>query len=58
MLVLLPLQMLSGGMAPRESMPEFVQVVMLGAPTTHFVDHHQKVQNLRPARVGCLGAVS
>jgi ABC-2 type transport system permease protein len=37
MLVLLPLQMLSGGTTPRESMPEFVQVAMLSAPTTHFV---------------------
>ncbi len=37
MLVLMPLQMLSGGSTPRESMPEFVQTVMLGAPTTHFV---------------------
>lgn len=37
MLVLMPLQMLSGGSTPRESMPEFVQFVMLGAPTTHFV---------------------
>ena len=36
-LVLLPLQMLSGGMTPRESMPEFVQRIMLAAPTTHFV---------------------
>jgi ABC-2 type transport system permease protein len=36
-LVLLPLQMLSGGMTPRESMPQFVQQIMLGAPTTHFV---------------------
>jgi ABC-2 type transport system permease protein len=36
-LVLLPLQMLSGGMTPRESMPEFVQQIMRGAPTTHFV---------------------
>lgn len=37
MLVLVPLQILSGGSTPRESMPEFVQFVMLGAPTTHFV---------------------
>jgi ABC-2 type transport system permease protein len=37
MLVLLPLDMLSGGSTPRESMPEAVQLVMLGAPTTHFV---------------------
>ena len=36
-LVLLPLQMLSGGVTPRESMPEFVQQIMLAAPTTHFV---------------------
>ena len=36
-LVLLPLQMLSGGVTPRESMPEFVQQIMIGAPTTHFV---------------------
>ncbi len=36
-MVLLPLQVLDGGMTPRESMPEFVQQIMLGAPTTHFV---------------------
>jgi ABC-2 type transport system permease protein len=36
-MVLLPLQMLDGGMTPRESMPEWVQRIMLGAPTTHFV---------------------
>ncbi|MBO0799761.1 MAG: ABC transporter permease [Blastocatellia bacterium] len=36
-LVLLPLNMLSGSSTPRESMPEFVQIAMLGAPTTHFV---------------------
>jgi ABC-2 type transport system permease protein len=36
-LVLLPLQMLSGGATPRESMPEVVQNIMLAAPTTHFV---------------------
>jgi ABC-2 type transport system permease protein len=36
-LVLLPLQVLDGGLTPRESMPEWVQQIMLGAPTTHFV---------------------
>jgi ABC-2 type transport system permease protein len=36
-LVLLPLQMLSGAQTPRESMPEFVQDIMLAAPNTHFV---------------------
>ena len=43
MLVLLPLQMLSGGSTPRESMPEFVQTVMLAAPTTHFVKMAQAI---------------
>lgn len=37
MLVLLPLEMLSGGLTPRESMPEWIQLVMLAAPTTHYV---------------------
>ncbi len=37
MLVLLPLQVLSGGMTPRESMPDMVQTIMLAAPNTHFV---------------------
>jgi ABC-2 type transport system permease protein len=36
-LVLLPLQMLSGGLTPRESMPEWVQQIMLAAPNTHIV---------------------
>lgn len=36
-MVLMPLENLSGGMTPRESMPEIVRLVMLGAPTTHFV---------------------
>lgn len=42
-LVLLPLQMLSGGVTPRESMPEFVQNIMLFAPTTHFVRFAQAI---------------
>ena len=37
MLVLVPLQMLSGGATPRESMPHAVQTLMLAAPNTHFV---------------------
>jgi ABC-2 type transport system permease protein len=37
MLVIMPLQILSGSFTPRESMPEFVQNVMLAAPNTHFV---------------------
>ena len=42
-LVLLPLQMLSGGATPRESMPEVLRTVMLLAPTTHFVSLAQAV---------------
>jgi len=36
-LFIIPLQMLSGGTTPYESMPQFVQVVMQFAPTSHFV---------------------
>lgn len=36
-LTIIPLQLLSGGVTPRESMPELVQNLMLGAPTTYFV---------------------
>jgi ABC-2 type transport system permease protein len=42
-LVLLPLQMLSGGTSPRESMPALVQNVMLAAPTTYFVSAGQAI---------------
>ena len=42
-LTLLPLQLLSGGVTPRESMPEMVQQVMLAAPTTHFVELSQAI---------------
>jgi ABC-2 type transport system permease protein len=42
-LVLLPLQLLSGGVTPRESMPELVQNLMLAAPTTHFVSAGQAI---------------
>ena len=37
MLTLLPLRVLSGGVTPRESMPQIIQDVMLVAPDTHFV---------------------
>jgi ABC-2 type transport system permease protein len=52
-LVLLPLQMLSGGLTPRESMPEWVQQIMLAAPTTHFVMLSQAI----PFRAAGLDAV-
>ncbi|WP_157200417.1 ABC transporter permease, partial [Methylomonas lenta] len=43
LVILLPLQMMSGGMTPRESMPELVQNIMLAAPTTHFVSLTQAI---------------
>jgi len=42
-LILIPLQLLSGGATPRESMPELVQNLMLAAPTTHFVSFAQGI---------------
>jgi ABC-2 type transport system permease protein len=36
-IVIIPLQLLSGGFTPRESTPQAVQDIMLAAPTTHFV---------------------
>ena len=42
-LVILPLQMLSGSVTPRESMPGLVQDIMLAAPTTHFVSLAQAI---------------
>ena len=43
LLIMMPLQMLSGASTPRESMPEFVQNVMMVAPTTHFVSASQAI---------------
>ncbi len=42
-LVIMPLQMLSGGSTPRESMPQLAQDLMLVAPTTHFVELSQAI---------------
>ncbi len=42
-LVLIPMQMLSGGMTPRESMPAAIQIIMNFAPTTHFVQFSQAI---------------
>lgn len=36
-LILLPMELLSGGFTPRESMPSLVQFLMRFAPSTHFV---------------------
>ena len=43
MLTLMPLQLLSGGSTPRESMPQAVQTIMQAAPTTHFVELGQAI---------------
>ncbi|MCO5120966.1 MAG: ABC transporter permease [Burkholderiaceae bacterium] len=43
MLTIMPLQMLSGGNTPRESMPDLVQNIMLVAPTTHYVQLGQAI---------------
>jgi ABC-2 type transport system permease protein len=43
LLVLLPMQMLSGGATPMESMPQWVQWVMQVAPTTSFVSFSQAI---------------
>lgn len=42
-LIVVPLNMLSGASAPTESMPLAVQTVMLAAPTTHFVSLAQAI---------------
>jgi ABC-2 type transport system permease protein len=42
-LVMMPLQLLSGNATPRESMPDFIQNLMLLAPTTHFVSMGQAI---------------
>lgn len=42
-LVLLPLQMLSGAMTPRESIPYALRELMQAAPTTHFVELGQAI---------------
>lgn len=42
-LILLPMEVLSGGATPRESMPEITQSIMLVAPSTHFVSLAQAI---------------
>ena len=42
-LVLMPMQMLSGGSTPMESMPAWVRIIMQAAPTTHFVAFSQTI---------------
>jgi len=61
-LILLPLQLLSGSFTPRESMPLFVREAMLASPTTHFVSLGQAIlfrgagiETVWPAFVSLLG---
>lgn len=42
-LTIIPLQLLSGGVTPRESMPDIIQNIMLAAPTTYFVRLAQSI---------------
>jgi ABC-2 type transport system permease protein len=42
-LVILPFQILSGAVTPRDSMPQAVQTIMLAAPTTHYVSLAQSI---------------
>jgi ABC-2 type transport system permease protein len=43
MLTMIPLEMLSGAVTPRESMPDAVRWLMSLAPTTHFVGLSQAI---------------
>lgn len=42
-LTIIPLQMLSGGLTPQESMPTWVQNVMMAMPTTYYVKLAQSI---------------
>lgn len=42
-ITLMPMQMLSGGSTPRDSMPEVLQYIMLLVPTSHFIDLSQAI---------------
>ena len=43
MLLIMPMQMLSGDVTPYESMPDIIQTIMQAAPTTHFVRISQAI---------------
>ena len=42
-LTMMPLDLLSGGVTPRESMPDLVRYLMSAAPTTHFTELSQAI---------------
>ena len=43
MLTLLPMELLSGGMTPKESMPQLVQYMMFFTPTLHYTEMSQAI---------------
>ncbi|MDR3477249.1 MAG: ABC transporter permease [Gammaproteobacteria bacterium] len=43
LLVLIPLDLLSGGFTPQESMPQAVQYIMMFTPTPHFISLAQSI---------------
>ena len=43
MLTMMPLQLLSGNVTPRESLPDWIRIAMSLAPTTHFVELSQAI---------------
>ena len=43
MLLIMPMQLLSGGVTPYESMPDIIQTIMQAAPTTHYVRISQAI---------------
>lgn len=43
LLIIMPMQILSGGMTPFDSMPAAVQAVMYFAPTSHFTEFGQSI---------------
>jgi ABC-2 type transport system permease protein len=43
MLIYMPMNMLSGGNTPLESMPHWLAIVMRASPSTHFVSFAQAI---------------
>ncbi len=49
--IIVPINLLSGGVTPLESMPRFLQVIMQFAPTTHYMEFCSRVL-FRDAGIG------
>lgn len=43
MMVMMPMEILSGSVTPYESMPRFIRNLMQASPTTHFVSASQAI---------------